>query len=370
MNVQMLGKDQINTVMFVAWLANVRMVQSARKTGATVPPTLMPLFWGDRGIGKSSLIKGFQKYHAEKFGKSFFASTIKVNLASMDGADFEMPVPHRDKGEITRLTVFKFDKQPQIILVDEVNRFLNTECVNAFSRIVLDRDGAVVPADGSMIVACANPVSMGGTKELPEHLANRCCHIYLTEAGSNDANVQYIESVTQGKIPSWIAETLRYNEIVSNDDHVDYGCDTARAREYATWIAIAAEDARSQFGVDVSDKTLFALLAGVVGQSLAGKMMHSRKMAGLPTLGDVLASPDTVSIPDAKIDHGLRKNHALHLVSGIRSERDAALLMRYFMRFSGEFQRYAIERLAAQCPSLEKHHEYTAWAVKSSVPLF
>ena len=78
-------------------------------------------------------------------------------------------------------------------------------------------------------------------------------------------------------------------------------------------------------------------------------------------MGDVLANPSKVSIPDSSIDHGLRKSHALHLVHSVSTPRDAGLLLTYFLRFDGEFQRYAIEALVDKVPAVKERHEYKAW---------
>lgn len=362
--VKTIAKTEMPNIMFVIWLANVRMLQASRRTKSQTPPILFPLFWGGVGIGKSSIIKEFANFHVEKFKSTFFSGGVqKLNLASMDGSDFEMPVADHARGCISRLVAVPFSKNPQIILVDEVNRFLTHDSINAFSRIVLDRDGASVPCDGSFVVACANTMSSAGTKELPEHVLNRACHIYLSEDGANDSNLAYLSKVSEGKIPDWMIETFKLNETISRDDHEDFAKDTPRSREYATWIAIAANDAEA-FGIEVSDTLLFVLLAGVVGQSEASKLLAARKMAKLPSLGDVLASPSTVAIPSSNVDHGLRKNHALHLIASTKNNRDAGLLLTYFLRFDGEFQRYCIEALVESVPSLKDRHEYKAWMTR------
>lgn len=362
--VKTVAKTEMPNIMFIVWLANARMIQASRRTKAQTPPILFPIFWGGVGIGKSSIIKEFAAFHTDRFKSVFFNGGVqKLNLASMDGSDFEMPVADHAKGCISRLVAVPFSKNPQIILVDEINRYLTNDTINAFSRIILDRDGASVPADGSFVVACANTMSSAGTKELPEHVLNRACHVYLSEEGANNSNIAYLSKVSEGKVPDWMIETFKLNETVSRDDHDDYAKDTPRSREYAAWIAIAANDAEA-FGIEVSDTLLFVLLAGVVGQAEASKLMAARRMAKLPSIGDVLANPKTVSIPSSSVDHGLRKNHALHLIASTKSDRDAGLLLTYFLRFDGEFQRYCVEALADKIPAVRDRHEYKAWLVR------
>lgn len=364
-NVHTVNKLAMQEVMFVTWLANVRMVKAATKAGKEAPPTLMPIFWGGVGIGKTSAIMEFPKYHERVFGSKFFTGgVVKLNLASMDGGDFEMPVADHTKGEIQRLVSIPFSAAPQVIQADEVNRYLTNDTANAFSRIVLDRAGSKTPARGSFVVGCANPSYCGGTKDLPEHILGRSCHIYLSERDMNDKNIAYLQDTTGG-LPSWLAESFGMSPVQSNDSFEDLAQDNARSREYAAWIVLAADDAKV-YGVTVSDSVLLAMVAGVVGQSMAHKIMASRRMAALPTLGEVLASPDKIAIPSSKVDHGLRKAHTLRLIERVDSARDAGLLMTYFLRMEGEFQRYAIETLVAKVPAVKERHEYKAWATTST----
>lgn len=361
--VQCVKKTMMLPILFVLWLANTIAIKTSKKTGRKLPPTMIPLFWGGVGIGKSMMMSRFIEYHAQHFPSAspfFCDKVLKLNLSSMDGGDFEMPVADHGAGGIKFYGAIPFTKERQVILADEMNRYLTNDTINAFSRIFLDRDGASKPTEGSFVVGASNMSSSLGTKDIPEHVLDRACHIYLTEKGCHDDNIQYLREVSDGQIPSWMVETFDMNEIVSRDDHQEMAGESPRSREYATWIAIAAESAAT-FGIEVSDQMLFAMLAGVCGQATAYKLMAQRKMAALPKLGDVLASPATVQIPSNNVDHGLRKNHALKLISEVAVPRDASLLLSYFLRFEGEFQRYAIEALAEKVPAVKDHHLYKGW---------
>ena len=352
-NVMYINKTDMHKILFITWYANYLMMDKNPSAA-----NMYVCFHGSTGIGKTAIMNSFGDYFKSVFGKNLFSGIVKLNLSMMDGSDFEMPVSDFNKGEIARLCTINFPDNPVIIQLDELNRYLNTDTVNAMCRVVLDRTGTKKPFKASLVAACANSITDMGTKEYPAHLISRGLHMYLTENTPEavQANIDYMRNQDY---ESYMIDAFELSPTTSKDDFEEIAQYEPRTYMFANYILKACRKAQEFFNLDVSEYLIRAMICGVIGCKMGNILMMHRSMSTLPTLSEVINSPDTCIIPDSSIDASLRKKFVQKLiVENGKNKLQATKLITYFARFDSEFARYAIETIAQNCPIIQNDSEY------------
>ena len=373
-NVVYVNKKWIPNVMFIVWYANFLM-QSAYHAAGKEFQNFYICFHGSSGIGKTAIFKSFMKYHTammEKVGLGeFFKGGIrKLNLASTAGEDLEIPVANHTTGTVEKISTLKFGKSPCIIQLDELNRYQSLDTVNAVTRIIMDRDGTEVPPAGSLVACAANSSSYAGTKEFPEHLITRGVHIYLSEK-STDAVKGNVEYMRNEGYPDWMIEAFEMSPTVSQDDFMEIATYQPRTLEYFRYIAEAVEKAEITYGIKTPDFLLRAMGAGAIGSNMSAQYLKLRAMQKLPSLSQVLNDPENALIPDVNMDMALRKKYLFRLIEEVSTVSNvtvsAGKLVRYIARYSDEFGRDSMEKLAKTVPSVTTSKEYKEWIARIPV---
>lgn len=355
--VQYITKHEILDVLVTAWTANYLMALKKIKQGKHVT-NMMVTVNGSTGTGKTSLMKEFPEFINSIMKKKVISSSLSVNLSMMDGSDIEMPVADHAKSKIVRLCAIEFDtKNAQLLELDEANRYLNLEGVNAASRVFLDREGSVKPTVGSLVVACANSINDAGTKQLPPHWAARGMHVYVTENDerAREGNIEYM--IKEG-YPAFMIEAYKHNPFKSKDDFVQIANYNGRTNEYAMFVLEAVEVLKNDFAHPIDESLVMPMISGLVGNEHAAIMMKHREMERLPTIGQVVNDPLHATIPSVSIDSGLRVKFAEKLIEDCKTSLEASKLAMYFARFHAEFARVALEDLAAKYSSVTKEKAY------------
>lgn len=342
-NIHYIPKSKILESLILFWIASMLRLEAYRAKGKEAFQTMIVLH-GSSGIGKTAIMKSFAKFHAEKIGE-FFSGIIKLNIPAMADTDFEIPLANHEQGTVEKITSIKFGNTPKIIQCDEINRYSTPESVNAFTRVVLDGDGTEKPADGSLVIGCANSTSYAGTKRFPDHLVSRCVHVYVTEndADSVACNVDYMHEMD---LPEYGVQCFKQSPTRSKDDFSEIAEFNMRSYEFALYICKAFDECSEQYGIQISDTVFRSLVYGAIGSTQGSKLIKERTMTRLPTMGEVMNDPMGATIPDINLDAGLKRKYCETLIEQCDTAKKADKLAQYFKRMGAEYSRYLIETLA------------------------
>ena len=240
-----------------------------------------PVFlWGPPGIGKSEMVASI----ADSLG----GPMIDLRLSQMDPTDIRgIPFYNKDTGKMDwappiDLPDAEFAAQHPIVVLflDELNSAPPSTQSAAYQLILNRRVGKYVLPDNVVLVAAGNRESdKGVTYRMPMPLANRFVHVEMR----SDFN----------SWQDWAINNSVHKDVVgylsfAKSDMYDFDAKSS-SRAFATprsWTFVS-ELLKEEH--NMSEETLFTLVAGAVGEGLAAKFRAHRKYVGrMPDALDIL----------------------------------------------------------------------------------
>lgn len=241
-----------------------------------------PVFiWGPPGIGKSEVVASV----AEELG----GLTIDLRMAQMEPTDIRgIPFFNKELGKMDWAPPVDLpdeetaSKYPIVVLfLDEMNSAPPSVQAAGYQLVLNRRVGKYVLPDNVVIVAAGNRESdKGVTYRMPMPLANRFIHLEMRA----DFDSYQTWAVTHGVNQEVIGYLMR-----NKQDLYDFDAKSS-SRAFPTprsWTFVS-----DLLNTDLSadQDTIFALIAGAIGEGLAAKFgTHRKFVAQLPDPSDVLS---------------------------------------------------------------------------------
>ncbi len=315
------------------------------------------IVWGQSGCGKNHATDNLHKKFTEMTGKPW--GFMDLNCAGMMPEDLT-GIPYADKGEAKYLPLIKATKEQfGICRMDEIDRPTGMAVLINATKFAIDHTTVNPLPENWFILGQGNGISDSNTQELTEHIKGRFVHIYVS-MNSQLAHEEYMSYMESRNAHPVTLKMARLHPIKTRDEFEEHAVDNGRTREFADCILKAYGEAKAQ-GQDFSD-VLFAVLAGVVGKTLAAEYYTTLELEGLPTLDDVCKAPKTATIPD---DLSLRHRLVSILVSEAGDDcAKASKLVEYIVRYPAEVARYALDNLTLTCPNIVKVSAFIQWEAR------
>jgi hypothetical protein len=235
--------------------------------------------WGPPGIGKSELVEGITK--------NLDGLMIDLRLSQMDPTDIKgIPFYNSDLGVMDWAPPIDLPNEelasqyPIVVLfMDEMNAAAPSVQAAAYQLILNRRIGKYKLPDNVVMIAAGNREGdKGVTYRMPSPLANRFIHFEMRVDYDS-----WLDWATENRIHKDVIGYITFakNELFDFDPK-------SSSRSFATprsWTFVS-----ELLDDNMPDSTLTDLVAGTVGEGVAGKFMAHRKIAGkLPNPEDILA---------------------------------------------------------------------------------
>jgi hypothetical protein len=254
----------------------------ARKSLLMAFSAKRPVFiWGPPGIGKSEVVAGVTK--------ELGGLMIDLRMAQMEPTDIRgIPFFNKDIGKMDWAPPVDLpdeetaSKYPIVVLfLDEMNSAAPAVQAAGYQLVLNRRVGKYVLPDNVVIVAAGNRESdKGVTYRMPMPLANRFVHIEMRVDFDSWQNWAVLNNVHQD-----VVGYLMRNK----QDLYDFDSKSS-SRAFATprtWTFVS--DLLNLNNTEDTD-SIYALIAGSVGEGLASKFgAHRKFVAQLPDPSDVLS---------------------------------------------------------------------------------
>jgi hypothetical protein len=325
--------------------------------GASVKDYLVPMAWGDPGLGKTD--------GAEAVAADLGWDLIYADLATRDPADLG-GMPWVRDGQTIRCRPDWLPEQGRgILFLDELPQAGLANLNIAATLIREHRIGEHKLPAGWMVVCAGNHQhNRAGTTTLPSHLRNRLMHLEI-EA---DANAWAKWASARGLDPMLIA----FNLARANDFHHKF---SSTENAYPTPRSWAASD--HVFRLALPDDLKRECADGIVGAAASADFAGFRAIANqMIGIDAILADPDRAPLPDdladrrnTKLPSGAIMDRAMmnYAVMGMLSyharPQTFAAIIRYLDRLpEQEFAVACVRDATARDPDLEQTSAYQRWA--------
>jgi len=149
----------------------------------TIGEELTPIIQSEPGCGKTSILKGLEKKHGDKY------DYIYVDCPVKDMSDICMTIPRHDNKTLDTYTgsLFKLDSdKPKVILLDEFMK-TNKLCQTIYTRMMLERHVGDTPLPkGSIVFGTSNNQADGLGDTMLAHAGNRVCIVEMEKPQVED----------------------------------------------------------------------------------------------------------------------------------------------------------------------------------------
>jgi hypothetical protein len=258
--------------------AIIRQNQQLLSQGGNVKDYLVPMGWGDPGLGKTDI--------AEAVAGDLGLDLIYADLATRDPAELGGMPWVRDGKTIRCRPDWLPDTGSGILFLDELPQAGIANLNVAATLIREHRIGEHrLPATWMVMCAGNHQHNRAGTTAIPSHVRNRLMHITID--ADVDAWAQWASA--RGINPMLIA----YNRYRAQEYHhkfspTDNAYPTAR-----TWTA-----GHRVLQLDLPDVLRRECMSGTVGPAASADFAGFRRIfAGLPDIDAIIADPDTAVLP-------------------------------------------------------------------------
>ncbi|CAH2605741.1 AAA family ATPase (plasmid) [Rhodovastum atsumiense] len=318
----------------------LRHNQRLADAGAPVTSFLIPMAWGDPGLGKTTIV--------EAVAATLGWQVIQADLATRDPAELG-GMPWVENGRAIRCRPdWLPDSGQGILFLDELPQ-AGVANMNIGATLVREhRIGEHFLPRGWMVVCAGNfQHNRAGTSAMPSHLRNRLLHLTV-EA---DANAWAQWASRKGLDPMLIA----YNRFRAAEYHHRF-CATSNA--YPTprsW-----EMGSQVLGLDLPEALRRECLDGTVGEAAGADFAGFRQVCqSLPDVQAIIADPTTAPIPsDAMTLYALIGALAYNARPG-----NFAAIITYLDRLpEQEFAVAGVLDATARDETLRLTTAYTRWA--------
>ena len=252
--------------------------QNLLKAGAAVKNYLVPMGWGDPGLGKSDI--------AEAVAGELGLDLIYADLATRDPAELAGIPWVRDDKTIRCRPDWLPESGSGILFLDELPQAGIANLNIAATLIREHRIGEhALPASWMVVCAGNHQHNRAGTTTMPSHVRNRLLHLEI----EGDANVWAKWASTQRIDPTLIA----YNQYRAQEFHHKF---SPTDNAYPTPRSWAASHQALQ--LDLPPHLQRQCMDGLVGEAASADFAGFRAiLASLPNVEAIIADPDRGVIP-------------------------------------------------------------------------
>jgi len=308
--------------------------------GAAVKDYLVPMAWGDPGLGKSDI--------AEAVAQDLGWEMVYADLATRDPADLG-GMPWIENGRTIRC---RPDWLPTdgsgILFLDELPQ-AGIANLNIAATLIREHRIGEHRLPPTWMVVCAgnHQHNRAGTTTMPSHVRNRLIHFEI-EA---DANAWARWANARGIDPILIA----YNRYRAQDFHHHFSPTDNAYPTPRSWTAT-----HQVLRLDLPEPLSRACIDGVVGHSAGADFAGFRQLcASLPDVDAIIAEPDRGELPsDPMTSYAL-----MGALSYRASAANLGAIVRYLDRLpEQEFSVVCMLDATARNPDLTLTGAYQRWA--------
>jgi hypothetical protein len=268
----------------------MNLIQASAALNAYMAANVPTFLWGAPGIGKSDLTRDVAKANDMPL--------IDVRAILLDPVDLR-GLPTVTDGRATWaqpdfLPRADRDGPKGILLLDELNA-APASVQAALFQLILDRKLGeyTLPPDWRIVAAGNRQSDRAAAQRMPSALANRFAHIDV------DADVTaWGKWAAANNIAPMVLAFIRFRPALL---HAMEGSDLRAFPTPRAWATVARLPQVQTVGTADRDADAFrlALVGGVVGEAAAAELEgFIRVWRSLPTIADIIADPDGVTVPN------------------------------------------------------------------------
>jgi hypothetical protein len=337
----------------------VKPSQASKMLASFIRAKLAPMLWGSPGIGKSGIV--------HEIAQQYNLKVIDLRLAQCDPTDLmgfpQIDVARQKAGYLPMDTFpIKGEAIPEgyggwLLFLDEANSAPKAVQAAAY-KIILDRMiGQHHLHDKCAIVAAGNLESDNAIVEpMSTALQSRLAHLELVV----DAQ-EWTDWAAANNIDHRISDYIKFKPgqiYTFKPDHNDHTYACPRTWEFANRVMQVTEDGSPE---------RLAMLAGTLSEGVAREFVtYCRIYNDLPKPAQIIASPDTIKVPD--------EPSILFALTGTVAHNathdNFGQLMKFILRLPVEFQVVAMRETLRRNPSLKSHAAVQKWIADSSAKFF
>jgi hypothetical protein len=316
---------------------------------------VVPMFWGDPGIGKSAIVKAI--------AKKFNLLLIDIRLATADPGDATgYPAVDPNTGKTVFFPPEWFPLEGEalpngykgwLIFFDEINQAVPA-VQGAFFKILLDRMIGTKNLHKNVAMAAAGNFTTSGAlaNVMNTAMQSRLGHIPLSKDDVDGWQFWAEDEGIDHKLRSWVSFRDEVNNF--SIDHTDFTYKCQRTIEYCDKLI----KKKKWTDINISHKQHFA---GLMGLGAAGDFVtYCEVYEFLPDFEEIKKRPDEVHVPDAP-----DQQHALSgKISTELNKDNIANVMIYILRMPVEFQVLALQGAIRNQPELMDCQAVIDWSIE------
>jgi hypothetical protein len=318
---------------------------------------LVPMMTGKPGIGKSDMIK--------QIAADFNLKVIDLRLSQCDPTDLNgFPKLNGDRASYAAMDTFPLEGDPipegyvgWLLFLDEFNGA--TEAVQKASyKIVLDKMVGQRHLHSKVAIVCAgnNETDNALVEPMSTALQSRLVHIDL------ESNYEeWLDWAATHQIDPSITSFIKFKPGILHNFDPDHSDKTFACPRTWSFVDKVLKTAAP------NDPNMLRLIAGCIAEGAAREFVSHRKMfASIPTVIEILASPDLIAVPiEPSIIYAMCSSMAHHA-----TDKNFSTLMRYIVRFPKEFQIVCLRETTKRNITLAAHPVMNKWYAETGEEVF
>jgi hypothetical protein len=344
-------------------------LKEAAELIAAVGATNRVMLQGEKGIGKSSIMKLLPQYLHGDYEYAY------VDCGNMELGDVAVPFPDRESKETEFFpsAVFKLSSgKPVVIMLDEFGKAPRPvqNMLHPLLELNKPRLGNKLLPEGSIVFLTTNLAEEGIGDVLLDHTLDRITRVEVRKPSPREWLEWGVENDIHPALLAWVDQTPQVlssfrdedfdqdNPYVYNPKRFQGKFITPRSLQLASNIMWQREK--------ITDNSLTASLIGTVGEAGARDLQSYLAFQDeLPKREDILAKPDTTPIPESvAVIITLLFN-----LERVVDEETITPIMTYVCRMETEHQAVFCTMLARSKTKQRiafRSKEYTKWAALNS----
>ena len=335
----------------------IKVSQAVAMITAFIRAHLVPMLVGSPGSGKSQIV--------HQIAAEYKLKVIDVRLAQCDPTDIcGFPMVKGNKAGYVPMDTFPIegDKIPEgyngwLVFLDEFSSA--SPAVQAASyKLVLDRMVGNHPLHKNVAIVCAGNLETDNAivQPMSTALQSRLVHMELVV----DAK-EWSDWAASAGIDHRITSYINFkpgNLYTFQPDHTDNTYASPRTWEFADRVLKVME---------MDSPHLLPMLAGTISEGVAREFLgFCKNFANLPTISEIVQSPDTITIP--------REPSILFALTGALSHNASMdnmdKLAQFIKRLPLEFQVVCLRETIRRNKEMLGHKAVQQWIASNATELF
>ena len=341
----------------------VKISQAISMITKYIKAGLVPMLRGSPGMGKSAIV--------HQIATEYNLMVIDLRLSQCDPTDLMgFPNIKGNKAGYVPMETFPIEGDPLpinpltgtpyagwILFLDEFNGASISVQASAY-KLVLDRMVGIYHLHKNVGIVCAGNLETDNAIVNPMSTAmqSRLVHMELV----SDVN-EFTDWAAAHGLDHRISDYVKFkpgNLYAFSPDHTDHTYACGRTWEFANRVLNVTDD---------NDPDRLPMLAGTISEGVAREFLGFCKIyQDLPKQADIVASPDTVKVPDEPSILFALTGSIAH-----NANKDTfGPMMRYIGRLPKEFQVVTLRETVRRNKSMMAHPAVQKWVAESAAELF